>query len=50
MRRRAAEKQGSGGTGSGLLKREVAVHGRNAGHGRELSALGSLGEGVKGME
>ena len=36
------EEQGSGGTGSGLLKSVAAVQGRNAGHGRGLSALGRL--------
>ena len=42
MRRKAAEKQGSGGIGSGLLRRAAAVQGRNAGHGRGISALGWL--------
>ena len=43
MRRRATEKQGSGGIGSGLLRRTAAaVQGRNAWHGRGLSALGQL--------
>ena len=37
-----AERQGSGGTGSGLLRRAAVVEGRNAGHGRGHSALGRL--------
>ena len=38
----AVERQGSGGTCSGLLRRAAAVQGRNAGHERGHSALGRL--------